>query len=119
MLQILLLISMVESYKTPAVRYPYSHLKDLEMHDDGQKKASFIQKPALKLRGLPYLVTKDDIIQFFHGFGLIEDSVKIGKMANEKLTGKACVLFENTEDAKMAYNDRYKQYIGTRFIELF
>jgi len=50
---------------------------------------------------------------------LIEDSVKIGKMANEKLTGEACVLFENTEDAKMAYNDRYKQYIGTRFIELF
>jgi len=50
---------------------------------------------------------------------LIEDSVKIGKMANEKLTGEACVLFENTEDAKMAFNDRYKQYIGTRFIELF
>ena len=42
------------------------------------------------------------------GFGLIEDSVKIGKMANEKLTGEACVMFENSEDAKMAYNDRYK-----------
>ena len=30
---------------------------------------------------------------------MIEDSVKIGRMENEKLTGEACVLFQNEEDA--------------------
>jgi len=84
-----------------------------------QQKQPTYNKPALKMRGLPYSVTDDDIVQFFHGFGMLEDSIKIGKMNNGKLTGEACVLFETSDDARIAYNDRYKQYIGTRFIELF
>jgi hypothetical protein len=55
---------MVESYKTStvAVRNPRSHFQDIEDQEDGQKIAAFIPKPALKLRGLPYSVTNDDII---------------------------------------------------------
>ena len=55
---------MVESYKTStiAVRYPSSHFQNIEDQEDGQKIAAFIPKPALKLRGLPYSVTNDDII---------------------------------------------------------
>jgi RNA recognition motif-containing protein len=91
----------------------------LDNVDDQEIEQQQPAKPALKMRGLPYSVTEDDIIQFFHGFGLIEDSIRIGKMPTGKLTGEACVLFETTEDAKLAYQDRYKQYIGSRFIELF
>jgi len=55
---------MVESYKTStiAVRYPRSYFQNFEDQEDGQKIAAFIPKPALKLRGLPYSVTNDDII---------------------------------------------------------
>ena len=52
----------------------------------------------MKLKGLPYSVTKEDIIKFFHGLGMQEDSVKIGVMSDGKLTGEACVLFETAED---------------------
>jgi RNA recognition motif-containing protein len=45
--------------------------------------------------GLPYSVTEGDIVEFFHGFGLIEESIKIGKYSNGKTTGEAFVLFEN------------------------
>lgn len=50
---------------------------------------------------------------------MIEDSVKIGRMENEKLTGEACVLFSNEEDAQHAYNNRNQEHIGKRWIELF
>ena len=52
----------------------------------------------MKLKGLPYSVNKEDIVKFFHGLGLVEDSVKIGMMSDGKLTGEACVLFETAED---------------------
>lgn len=90
-----------------------------DAQDDAQKQQQFSDKTALKLRGLPYSVTDEDIVQFFHGVGMIEDSVKIGKMESGKLTGEACVLFETAEDCRIAYNEKNRQYIGSRFIELF
>ena len=54
-----------------------------------------VEKPALRMAGLPYSVTEGDIVEFFHGFGLIEESIKIGKYSNGKTTGEAVVLFEN------------------------
>lgn len=51
-------------------------------------------KTALKMIGLPYSVTNDDIDQFFHGFGMVEDSIKIGKYSNGKTTGEAVVAFQ-------------------------
>lgn len=69
--------------------------------------------------GLPYTVSNDDIDQFFFGFGMVEDSIKIGKYSNGKNTGEAVVAFVSADDANIAYNDKYKKYIGSRFIELF
>lgn len=68
--------------------------------------------------GLPYTVSNDDIEQFFHGYNLVEDSIKIGKYQNGKNSGEAVVAFATPEDTQNAYNDRYKKYIGSRFIEL-
>ena len=64
-------------------------------------------------------MTEDDIIQFFHGYNLIEDSIKIGRYANGKLTGDGSVPFDNSSDAKIAFNEKYKKNIGPRYIELF
>lgn len=69
--------------------------------------------------GLPYSVVNDDIDQFFFGYGMVEDSIKIGKYSNGKTTGEAVVMFQSSEDCALAYNEKYKKYIGNRFIELF
>ena len=76
-------------------------------------------KSALKMVGLPYSVTEEDIDVFFHGFGMLEDSIKIGKYSSGKTTGQAVVAFQTAGDAALALNEKYKHYIGQRFIELF
>lgn len=50
-------------------------------------------KTAIKMKGLPYSVTNDDIHQFFHGFGMVEDSIKIAKYPDGKITGEGVVNF--------------------------
>jgi RNA recognition motif-containing protein len=47
----------------------------------------------LKLKGLPYSVTADDILQFFHGYNMIDESIKIAKYPDGKITGEAVVDF--------------------------
>ena len=82
------------------------------MMDGGIDPTKQPTKKALKMRGLPYSVNEGEIVNFFHGLGLIEDSVRIGKMQNGKLTGEACVLFDQAEDARTALNQKQKQYLG-------
>ena len=54
------------------------------------------------MRGIPYSVNTDDIFKFFDGYGIIEGSVRIGKMPDGKLTGEATVLFATNELAQKA-----------------
>jgi len=57
---------------------------------------------ALKIKGLPYSVQRDDILAFFSDYGMIQDSLKIGVMSDGRLTGEACVLFETSEECQNA-----------------
>lgn len=68
------------------------------MGSSSQKYGGY-SKPALRMIGLPYSVTHDDILQFFHGLGVIEDSIKIGRYADGKTTGEAAVIFDSADDA--------------------
>lgn len=72
----------------------------------------------LKLRGLPYSVTKTDIVEFFDEFDLTEDNVHIGCRPDGKATGEAYVEFESVDDAKKAMG-KDKMTIGSRYVELF
>jgi len=72
----------------------------------------------MKLKGLPFSVTEKGIIEFFEGYGLIEDSVKIGKMSDGKLTGEAAVLFDSPDECQRAHTDRNQKYIGQRWVKL-
>ena len=49
------------------------------------------------MRGIPYSVNVEDIIQFYNGYDIVKDSIKIGKMQDGKLTGEATVLFPSSE----------------------
>lgn len=73
----------------------------------------------LKLRGLPYSVSKSEIVEFFgHEFCLNEESVHIVSRSDGKATGEAYVEFTSVEMAKKAMC-KDKMTIGSRYVELF
>ncbi|CAO2831276.1 unnamed protein product [Amaranthus hypochondriacus] len=72
----------------------------------------------LRMRGLPYSVTKADILKFFGDFNLTEDKVHIACRADGKATGEAYVEFSSSEEAKKAMC-KDKMTIGSRYVELF
>ena len=54
---------------------------------------------ALKLRGFPWQVTDEDVIQFFDGYKLVEGSIKIERGDDDRITGFGAALFETEEEA--------------------
>lgn len=72
----------------------------------------------LRLRGLPFSASKDDIMEFFKDFGLPEDSIHIIMNSEGRPSGEAYAEFESAEDSKAAMiKDRMT--LGSRYIELF
>ena len=74
---------------------------------------------ALKMRGLPYQVTNDDIKAFFAGYKISDNKIKIGTNPDGSKTGEGSVLFNSEEDARKAYKECQGRNIGHRYIELF
>lgn len=70
----------------------------------------------VRLRGLPYEATEEDVVNFFDGFKVaaVHFTQRSGKP-----TGEAYVEFENAEVAREAMKSRQKYHIGTRYIEIF
>ncbi|XP_074298072.1 uncharacterized protein LOC141628886 [Silene latifolia] len=72
----------------------------------------------LKLRGLPFSATKEDVTEFFNGFLLAEDSIHITFNLNGRPTGEAFVEFASVEDSEAAI-EKDRKTLGSRYIELF
>ncbi|XP_054825646.1 uncharacterized protein LOC129323104 isoform X3 [Prosopis cineraria] len=72
----------------------------------------------LKMRGLPFTVSKSEIIDFFGDFKLVEDKIHIACRPDGKATGEAYVEFVSAEEAKRAMC-KDKMTIGSRYVELF
>lgn len=72
----------------------------------------------LKMKGLPFSVTREDILNFFQGCNLLEDSVKIGKMPDGRLTGEAACLFASSNDCSQAQARLDQKHIGSRWVKL-
>ena len=83
-----------------------------------EDKSSMEYTEVLKLRGLPYSASTEDIIKFFVEYELTEDNVHIGYRSDGKATGEAFVEFPTAEVAKTAMC-KDKMTIGTRYVELF
>ena len=72
----------------------------------------------LRLRGLPFSASAEDIVKFFGDFNLSQDDIKFVMRSDGKVTGEAYVTFASADDARSAMvMDR--QSIGSRYIELF
>lgn len=77
-----------------------------------------VQHFAIKMKGLPFTVKRDDIVNFFAGHNIVEDSIKIGMMSDGKLTGEAVVRFNDPMDCATAHQRLDQKHIGSRWIKL-
>lgn len=71
----------------------------------------------LKLRGLPFQATVDDVVNFCMGYDVVADDVMIG-MKGSRPSGDAFVTFQDAETADRAMNELQRKEIGSRYIEL-
>ncbi|XP_064466470.1 epithelial splicing regulatory protein 2-like isoform X2 [Ornithodoros turicata] len=72
------------------------------------------------LRGLPYSATAVDILTFFQGFAeLTADCIQIQRNTDGRPNGEAVVTFPTRADAERAIQEKNRQNIGSRYIELF
>ncbi|XP_032515791.2 heterogeneous nuclear ribonucleoprotein H2-like [Danaus plexippus] len=72
----------------------------------------------VKLRGLPFGCSKEEIIQFFNGLSVVQDGVHLLSDHTGRASGEAFVYFVDKQSARDAL-DRDMEKIGHRYIEVF
>ena len=72
----------------------------------------------LRMRGLPFSASKEDIFRFFEGYNPVQESIVLTYRNDGRATGEAYVGFATPEDAKRAM-DLHRRSMGSRYIELF
>jgi heterogeneous nuclear ribonucleoprotein F/H len=72
----------------------------------------------IRMRGLPFQATKEDVSEFFKEYKPIPDSVILTYRMDGRSTGEAYVAFETPDNAKDAM-ELHRSTIGSRYIELF
>lgn len=73
----------------------------------------------LRLRGLPWSAGPPEVAQFLHEYGVSERDVTMCVTESGRQDGHAWVVFQSREVAKKAMQEKQRQTIGGRFIELF
>jgi len=72
----------------------------------------------VRLRGLPYRCSKEEILDFFSGLEIVSNGIILPMDHQGRHTGDAYVEFVNSETAEKSM-DRHKEKIGHRYIEIF
>jgi len=74
----------------------------------------------LRMRGLPYDVTYDEIDDYFEGISdYLPNSVTFGYNVAGRLSGEAYVQFVSPRSVALVLNELAGKKIGKRYIELF
>ena len=71
----------------------------------------------LRMRGIPFRSTVDDVLRFFQGFQVVPGGVVLGQR-DGRATGDCFVTFINPAEAQRALVMNNK-HMGTRYVELF
>ncbi|KAF4521628.1 hypothetical protein B566_EDAN006670 [Ephemera danica] len=72
----------------------------------------------VRLRGLPFGCSKEEIAQFFSGMEIVPNGISLPTDFQGRSTGEAYVQFVNKEVAEKALL-KHKEKIGHRYIEIF
>jgi len=73
----------------------------------------------VRLRGIPFSATKEDILRFFESFEPMAEGVVIGTTREGRLSGEAFVQFPTKDLAREAIESKNRASMGDRYIELF
>ena len=71
------------------------------------------------MEGLPYNITIQDILDFFRGYNLEYECVRIQCRDDGSPSGKAFVTFASEKVALMAIHGMNNKYLSGRMVELF
>ncbi|VDK34433.1 unnamed protein product [Gongylonema pulchrum] len=82
----------------------------------GDADSRFASNYVVRLRGLPYSATANDIKEFFSGLEVAD--VVIDKEPGGRPSGEAFVRLASKEHAELAL-ERSKNYMGSRYVEVF
>jgi len=55
---------------------------------------------ALRMRGLPYTVQEQDVMDFFNAYNISGNSIKLGRTPDGRSSGQAAILFQNEMSCK-------------------
>ncbi|XP_069774174.1 heterogeneous nuclear ribonucleoprotein H3-like isoform X2 [Narcine bancroftii] len=72
----------------------------------------------VRLRGLPFGCSKEEILQFFTGLEIVPNGITLPVDYQGRSTGEAFVQFSSKEIAEKALG-KHKERIGHRYIEIF
>uniref|UniRef100_F6RXS2 Heterogeneous nuclear ribonucleoprotein H3 n=1 Tax=Xenopus tropicalis TaxID=8364 RepID=F6RXS2_XENTR len=72
----------------------------------------------VRLRGLPFGCSKEEIVQFFSGLRIVPNGITLTVDYQGRSTGEAFVQFASKEIAENALG-KHKERIGHRYIEIF
>ncbi|CAD2111994.1 RNA-binding protein, putative [Plasmodium vinckei] len=80
-----------------------------------------VNLPRIKLRGLPFDVSEDEIKNFFSAFKLSnqKNPIHIIKGIKDKPTGHAYVYFDDSEEARNACQHLNRKFLRNRYIEIY
>lgn len=73
----------------------------------------------LRMRGLPFAATENDVHDFFVGFAIGAEGVHLLRNATGRPSGEGYVEFMTTEEAERAMATRNRERMMHRYIELF
>lgn len=77
-----------------------------------------VEDGVVRLRGLPFSCTEDDIVHFFSGLDIVENGITIITDQRGRKSGDAFVQFSTQKAADEALQ-RDREVIGNRYIEVF
>jgi len=72
----------------------------------------------IRLRGLPWKITEEDIIEFFSGLTIVPGGLYLIRDSAGRPMGEGYVRFDSQYERDEAVK-RHKNYIGRRYIEVF
>ncbi|XP_076349056.1 heterogeneous nuclear ribonucleoprotein H3-like isoform X1 [Tachypleus tridentatus] len=84
----------------------------------GAHQQDALSDGCVRLRGLPFGCSKEEIAQFFTGLKIVPNGITLPTDIQGRSTGEAYVQFDSRDIAEKAMG-KHKEKIGHRYIEIF